>query len=105
MNSQQCKFAVQTDPTFAQNLASAYNYNIAKGLITNPVPAFANGNFVCFQDAANGCADVTKMPASQVNNLVSCKMIQSQYGPYEACFISVPGKTAEQLCQSFNPQQ
>lgn len=101
----QCRFSTQDDPDFAQNVASAYNYNLAQGWIQNPVPAFANGKFVCFQDsdAANGCVDVTKLPASAVNTLVSCKTVNGPYGPYQACFMSPnASQTATQVCQSFN---
>lgn len=106
--TQQCAFAQQNDPAFAQNVASAYNYNLLKGLIQNPVPAFANGTFVCFQDndAANGCVDVTKLPPALANNLISCKTVQGQGGPYQACFMSAgPGQTGTQLCQAFNSSQ
>lgn len=102
----QCTFANQTDVDFAQSLASAYNYNIAKGNIKGALPAFANNNFICFQDPvyAYGCIDVTKVPAGYVTNFVSCTMFPSETGPYKACFMgNGPNQTAEQMCQSFKP--
>lgn len=101
--SNQCSYLAPTDPQFAQNLASAYNYALANGNIQNKTQAFANGNFVCFQDPdiASGCLDVTKIPVNLSTNLLACATVQSEVGPYQACFMS-SGTTLNplQVCQS-----